>query len=350
MRGVRRAGSLFDRIVSFESLCRAARRAALGTRTKVPVARFLQDLEPEVLALRRELEDGTWRPSPARTFLLTDPKPRRIAAVSFRDRVVHHTLMAEVGPVLDATLVFDSYACREGKGGHRAVLRAQRFARGTRDGYLLRTDVEHFFETVDHDVVLGLVRRKIKDARTLVLLERIVRVPVEGSAPGKGLPIGSLTSQHLANFTLGALDHLAKERLGLRRYVRYMDDVVVFSGRKEALHEALAAMRGFVEEELLLRLKESATRITPVADGFPFLGFRVFPGSVRLGRVARLRFTRRLRAKERACREGRMDEATLAAEAQSLVAHVAAAGTLAFRRSLFGSGSLSLSPRGEGSG
>lgn len=169
----------------------------------------------------------------------------------------------------------------------------------------------------------------------LALLERIVRSPVEGAAPGKGLPIGSLTSQHLANYTLGHLDRLAKERLGLRRYVRYMDDIIAFAARKEPLHEALATLRVFARGELKLTLKESATRVAPVEEGIPFLGFRVFPATVRLGRAARLRFTRRLRAKEQAFARGEIDEAALAREAQSLVAHVAAADTAAFRRALF---------------
>jgi len=331
---VRRAGDLFERAVTFEALLAAARRAARGKRRKRPVARFLLDLEPEVLALRAELRAGTWRPSPFRTFLIAEPKIRRISAVPFRDRVVHHALMDVLAPVLDKTLIPDSYACREGKGGHRAVREAQAFARA--GGYFLKTDVEHCFETLDHDVVLGLVARKVKDRRVLDLLDRIVRAPVEGAAPGRGLPIGSLTSQHLANYTLGFLDRFAKERLGLRRYLRYMDDILAFADRKETLHEALAALRAFARDQLRLTLKEQATRIAPVEEGVPFLGFRVFPGTVRLGRAARLRFARRLLAKERACARGEIDEAVLAREAQSLVAHVQAANTRAFRRSVLG--------------
>jgi len=331
---VRRTGDLFGRVVSFEALVAAARRASRGKRRKRPVGRFLVDLESEVLRLREELVAGIWQPSPFRTFLIAEPKVRRISAVPFRDRVVHHALMAALAPVLDATLIFDSYACRDGKGGHRAVRRAQAFARA--GGFFLKTDIEHCFETLDHDVVLALVARKVKDRRALALLERIVRAPIEGAAPGRGLPIGSLTSQHLANYTLGFLDRFAKERLGLGRYVRYMDDILAFADRKETLHEALAALRVFARDELRLALKERATRIAPVTDGISFLGFRVFPATVRLGRAARLRFRRRLAAKEGAFARGEIDEAALAREAQSLVAHVAAADTQGFRRAVFG--------------
>lgn len=181
---MRRAGDLFERIASFGALLAAAARAARGKRRKRPVARFLVDLEPELLGLERELLDGSWRPGPFRTFTIADPKPRRIAAVPFRDRVVHHALMAVLGPILERTLIADTYACREGRGGHAALRRAQACARG--GGFFLKTDIEHCFETVDQEATLALVGRKVKCRRTMELLSRIVRVPVAGSLPGKG--------------------------------------------------------------------------------------------------------------------------------------------------------------------
>lgn len=328
-------------MTSFEALVAAARRAALGKK-KRPVARFLLDLEPEVLRLQRELRDGAWRPSPPKTFTIADPKPRRIVAVPFPDRVVHHALMAEVAPALDRTLGPESFACRDGRGGHAAVRRAHELAR--RGAFLLKTDIEHFFETVDQELVLERVEQRVKDRRALDLLARIVRVSVLGSEPGRGLPIGSLTSQHLANFFLGALDRFARERLGLRHYVRYMDDVIAFHGERAVLEDALVELAAFVRDELRLKLKMRATWIAPVADGLPFLGFRIFPGTVRLGRAARLRFARRLRRKERAFSLGRLSEEALAREANALVAHVASAGTLAFRRSVVRSGEIVGSP------
>lgn len=331
---MRRIGAFFDRLTSFEALIAAARRAALGKRGKRPVARFLLDLEPEVLRLQRELCAGTWRPSPPKTFTIADPKPRRIVAVPFRDRVVHHALMAEVGPALDRALGPESFACREGKGGHAAVRRVRELVR--RSGFFLKTDVLHFFETVDQELVLERVERRVKDRRALELLATIVRVPVLGSSPGKGLPIGSLTSQHLANYLLGDLDRFARERLGLGRYVRYMDDVIAFHEERAVLENALVELVAFASEGLRLELKMRATWIAAAGDGVPFLGFRVFPATVRLGRAARLRFARRLRRKERAHREGRLSEEQLAREASALVAHVASAGTLAFRRSVVG--------------
>jgi len=173
---------------------------------------------------------------------------------------------------------------------------------------------------------------------------RIVRIPVLGSLPGSGLPIGSLTSQHLANFMLGSLDRFVRARLGLGRYVRYMDDAIVFHEERSVLEDALVELVSFVRSELRLELKMRATWIAPVADGLPFLGFRVFPGTVRLGRAARLRFARRLRRKERAFREGWLSEDDLARQASALVAHVASAGICALRRSVAGSASSTWRP------
>lgn len=147
----------------------------------------------------------------------------------FRDRVVHHALVGALEPIYERCFINDSYATRKGKGTHRAVRRAQAFMRKTQ-GYL-KTDVEKYFDRIDHAILQGIIERKIKDRNLLKLIGLIIANSdrSRGLAKGKGLPIGNLTSHFLANVYLDPLDHFLKDGLGLRYYVRYMDDMVFFS-------------------------------------------------------------------------------------------------------------------------
>ena len=173
----RPADGLFARIASFEALEAAAQRAARGKRRKPGVAAFLAHLEPEVLRLEREFLSGTWRPGRYVEIAIRDPKPRIVSAAPFRDRVVHHALCAVIEPLFERGFIFDSYANRLGKGTHRAVTRYERF----RDRYaaVLRCDLYRYFPSIDHAVLKADVRRRIRCARTLWLIDAVI----DGSNP-----------------------------------------------------------------------------------------------------------------------------------------------------------------------
>ena len=330
---MKRHGHLFERIVSFDNLLLAAKKALLGKKSKPVVAQFFFHLETELLRLEEELKTGTYIPRPYRTFMVYEPKARRICAADIRDRVVHHAICNVLEPVFESFSISDSYACREGKGTHRAIRRAQAWSR--KYGYFLKLDVRKCFETVDHGTLKGLLRRKFKDVRLLELLDRIIDQPIPGGLPKKGLPIGNLTSQHLANFYLGHLDHFIKDELGVNAYLRYMDDMLVFGNDKEELHRLLAAVRDFLRERLQLDLKEEVCFLAPVTEGIPFLGFRVFPGLIRLRRGGWIRFRRKVREREREYREGKLDERGLVQSVQSLLGHVQHGNSLRLRQSYF---------------
>jgi len=336
---MKRQAGLFERINTFRNLLQAARQAARGKREKLAVAYFEFHLERELLTLQEELQTLSYRPGSFFTFEICDPKRRAICAAPFRDRVVHHAICNVLEPVFERRLIFDTYACRPGKGAHAAIGRAQQFARQYR--YFLKCDVRHYFERVDHAVLKALLARLFKDIPLLTLLNRIIDHAPPGAAPGKGLPIGNLTSQHFANLYLGELDHHLKERLQVKGYLRYMDDLLLFADDKPTLHQWLAAIGRFLQDNLRLELKEKATVLAPVTEGIPFLGLRIYPGVLRLNQRTLRRFCRKVRGRERAYRAGRLDLATLTQSVASLYAHVAHADTLPLRRRLL-QGSLDL--------
>jgi RNA-directed DNA polymerase len=330
---MRRVGHLFETITDFHTLCSSAHRAARGKRLSLEAGKFLLNLEVEVLQLQQELLDGTYRPADYRTFTITDPKPRTISAAAFRDRVVHHALCAAIEPRLEHFAIYDSYACREKKGGYAAIKRVQEFAR--RFSHFLKLDVYKFFETADHAVLKGLLRRLLKDNRTLTLCDRFIDAGAPGSASGKGLPIGNLTSQHFANLYLGPLDHFVKEPLCVRGYCRYMDDHLFFAQGKETLKSIHTAVKGFMEKQLVLELKDSATIMSPVSSGVPYLGFRIWPRTIRLDAYRARRFRALIRRRTKEWQGYEIDEAAWTRSVTSLCGWIEQAGTREYVKSFF---------------
>jgi len=306
-------GGLFARIVEVENLRRAMKAAARGKRDRPAVARLLNEADEELPRLREELESGKYIPRPYFHFRVYDPKPRTISCADFRDRVVHHAICDVIGPLIERRFIFDSFACRKGKGTHRATGRAQQLAR--RFSYFLKLDVASFFDSVDHEILLALLARQFREPRLLALLEVIVRAPLAGAPPGKGLPIGNLTSQWFANLYLDGADHLVKETLRMPGYVRYMDDMVLFADSKAVLWAAHDALAAWLADERRLSLKAAATRLAPCTEGVPFLGMRIFPGTWRLQHGRFVRTRRRMRGKERAYLEGQLGPEQLARSA-----------------------------------
>ena len=136
----RKHSDLFPAIANFQALCEAASAAAKGKRHKPGVAAFLANFEKNILRLERALLDGTWRPGSYTVIVVQDPKPRRVSAALFRDRVIHHALCHVVEPIFERGFIADSYANRLGKGSHRAVNRYDEY-RALRNGTIILVSV-----------------------------------------------------------------------------------------------------------------------------------------------------------------------------------------------------------------
>jgi retron-type reverse transcriptase len=289
-------------IADLHNLAAAFHAAASGKRGRVDVEFFRGDLDRQLALLRAALLDGTLMPGPARSFRIRDPKPRLIHAPCFRDRVVHHAIMAHVGPVLDRALAFDSYACRVGKGTLAAVQRAS--AHAGRYAWHAQIDVRGYFASIEHDLLLDLLARKFKDRALMALLGRIIGA--FETAPGRGLPIGALTSQHFANFFLSGADRLLLEGCGVRGFVRYMDDLVWWTDDRASARAGVEAVRVYLAETLHLRVKQPV-RVGRCRDGLNLCGFRILPGRTLLSRRRRRRYVALRRAGERDWLRGKIN-------------------------------------------
>ena len=345
---MKRLGDCWEQLVSFENLLLAYRKARRGKGRSVEVARFGIDLEKELFRLQDELTKGDYQPGSYRLFAIYERKPRLIAAAPFRDRVVRHAVMNAIEPTLDRTFIHDSYACRKGKGVHKAVDRYQAWSKRFR--YVLKMDVMRYFSSIDHGLLKLKLSRRVKDRETLQLLNRIIDTSPRTDQPlpafpgddlltplerPRGIPIGNLTSQFFANLFLDDLDHFLKEKLRLSAYLRYVDDLLVLGDDKDSLHEVAAVVKDQLLE-LRLWLHPHKAHIMPTRQGVDVFGYRIFPQRRQLRNDNGHRFARKLRRMAQAYAEGRMSWEQINPSVQSWIGHAQHGETLGLRRAIFG--------------
>jgi hypothetical protein len=340
---MRRANHLFERVVERDNLRLAVHKALRGKRSKGNAQAFVARLDQNLDEMRSALLGANFPLGVYHQFTIFDPKERLITAPCFRERVLHHAIMNVCEPVFERWLIADTFACRKGKGRIVALERARTFSR--RFPFFLKIDIRKYFDSISQPILTARLRRIFKDGRLLVLLDRIVAA--YETAPGRGLPIGSLTSQHFANFYLGWFDRFVKEDLSVRGYVRYMDDCALWGKSPAELRDRLAAVRAFLATSLDLELKANPY-INRSAHGLDFLGCRMFPGRLELNRRSRVRFRRKLKRLEGAFLAGQINEPALQQRATALVAFTRTPGLSAwgFRQRVLNSLSVGgLKPR-----
>ncbi len=341
--------NLYHQVYDFENLYAAYVAARRGKRERFAVICFEQHVEDHLIRLQNELQAQTYQPGAYRHFYIFEPKKRKISAAPFRDRVVHHALVNIIEPIWERRFIHDSYACRVGKGTHKALNRCTEFVRTHR--YVLQCDIAKFFPTIDHAILKTLLNNKIADPQMMWLCDQIIDsgVGVLDSERAsrwfagdnlfsplrpQGLPIGNLTSQFWANVYLNTLDHFVKRELKCRAYVRYADDFLLFSNEKSTLHHWHAELRTFAAEQLRLHIHREKSQVYPTRTGVPFLGFRHFGSHRRLKRDNVVRFRRRLRTMQADYAAGNASRKQIGHSIQSWCSHAAHGNTYRLRNQL----------------
>lgn len=270
--------NLYPLICDFDGILQSFKNASKGRRYQPAILRYVTNLEENLVNIQNHLIWQTWQPGQAKYFTIIDPKMRQVTAPPFADRIVHHALHSIIEPIFDRRFIYDSYACRKGKGSHEAVERTQYFLRSAKqlygdNFYVIKCDIKSYFASIDHDILLGLVKRAISDPGILRLFAKILKA--YGFEGGVGLPVGALTSQLSANILLDALDHTVKDEWGVRHYIRYMDDfVLMVKDKKEAKR-----VMGLINQEV----NALGLTLNPKSDYFPwqrgvdFCGYRIWP-------------------------------------------------------------------------
>lgn len=324
---MRRTLIRLEDVADLGNLSHAFWLAARGLRHRADVVAFAADLDANLARLAKQILGGNEVHDDFHRFTVHDPKLRVIHAPSLTMRVLHHALMRQLDPRLEASLVADTFACRVGKGSLAAVRRAQQHLR--RFPWHVKVDVRRYFDSIDHAVLLEVLRRRFKGEAVLHLCGRIIAG--YQTAPGKGLPIGALTSQHFANAYLGEFDRYLQQDLRVAGMVRYMDDVVWWCDSRVAARTSLAQARQFLAERLQLQLKSSA-QVHASVQGLTVCGFRIRRGALLLSRRRRQRYALARRKWELAWRAGQIDAGELQRGVNAALAITAHAQALIWRQ------------------
>ena len=334
------AEDLYDRLCSPENLELAFRKARKRKTLRPYVIEFESRLKENLEALRLELLFHTYRPRPLQSFILRDPKTRKISRSDFRDRVVHHALCNIIEPLFEKSFICDSYANGKGKGPLKALERFDIFKRkvsmnNTRACFVLKADVRRYFDTVDHKILLSLIKRKVKDKRVVWLVGTILSNH-KSTAEGKGMPLGNLTSQFFANVYLDQLDQFVKHTLKAEYYIRYVDDFVILDSSKERLELFKEEIDSFLEGKLLLGLHPDKSKVRRLERGIGFLGFRVFYHHRRVRKKNILKFWRVFGEMKRLNQTGGLSRETALEKLLGWFAYASNGNTYGYRKRVMG--------------
>ncbi len=283
-----------------KNLLDAWREFSRDKKRQKEVVEFSLHLMDNVLLLRRELAEKTYRHGPYRHAKINDPKPRDIHIASVRDRLLHHAIYRVLCRHFDRVFIFDSYSCRRKKGTHRSLNRFREYARDashnhTRTVWVLKCDIKKFFANINHKILKEILARHIEDTDTLGLFGKIIDSFRTDGRSGTGLPLGNLTSQLLVNIYMNDFDQFLKQKLHIQHFVRYADDFVILHESKEYLENLIPRLSMFLETQLKLSLHPDKVFIKTLASGVDFLGWTHFSDHRVLRTSTKRRMFRNLR-------------------------------------------------------
>lgn len=273
--------------------------------------RFGEDALRHLVTIQQRLRDRAYSFGPYKTFVVREKKHRDVVDAPMKDRIVHWMLYQHLLPIWTPRFIHDTYGNLPGRGTHAAVARLAQFARGAGATWALQLDISKYFYSVNHDLLKARALRYIGDHDLRQLVVALIdsfrtsdaydhlfdASTLYRTTAAKGMPIGNLSSQLFANIFLCDFDHWVKQALGVRRYIRYVDDMVVLSDSPDelrAIKEAIVAR--LAADGLTIHPRK--VRLAPVAAGVPFLGYVVWPNHISAGAYVRGRYIRRLREHE----------------------------------------------------
>lgn len=315
----------FNEVLDFNNLYTGYLKCRKGKAWKNSTTAYQVDATYKTWKLRHELLTKKYKMDDYNVFPIFQPKPRIIKSISFEDKVVQRSLCDNVlSPIFEKHFIYDNYACRKGKGVHAGINRTKEFLRSHyrrhgKNGYVLKCDIEKYYDSIDHDILKRIIRKLIKDEDLLWLIDMII-----DSTEGTGLPLGNQTSQLFSLIFLSAFDHYIKEVLRIKYYMRYMDDFILIDPDKEYLQYCKREIE-YLLSDLGLMLNDKS-HIFPIKNGFDFLGFHFYltgTGKVvmKLRRASKERMRRKLKKFKELYREGRITKEEIDHSWNSWVGH-----------------------------
>jgi len=273
---MKRVGFLIEKIADTDNILYAYCKARRGKQLKKDVILFSESLNENVQRMRMSILLGNVDVGNYTYFHINDPKPRKICAAAFHERVLHHSIMNVCHQYFERNLIETTYATRPDKGIYQAIDRARQASK--KYNFVAKFDFKKYFDSIDHTILKQKLKRLFKDKKLLDVFNQII--DSYETNENKGLPIGNLTSQYFANHYLSSMDYYIKENLKVKEYVRYMDDFLIFASDINELNNIIEKIIYFSSNNLLLTLKPIIKM--QVTSGIPFLGYKVYPNKILL--------------------------------------------------------------------
>jgi RNA-directed DNA polymerase len=237
---------------------------------------FQYNLEKNLFKLFADLNSGKYKHGGYSNFIVCDNKRREISVACIRDRVVHRLIYDYLNKIYDKTFIYDAWSCRVGKGLLGAIERTQGFLKGNFTSFIWKADIKKFFDSVDHGVLLNILKLRIKDIKTFEILKDIIFSFTAKSGGRAGMPIGNLTSQIFANIYLNELDHFVIHQIKPKAYLRYADDFILIESDLKKLKSFNFEIKEFLKKKLRLSVNFKSDKIIKVRQGLKFLGVKLW--------------------------------------------------------------------------
>ena len=287
----------FEDIISVDNLILAWQEFIKDKRNRKDTQEFMLNLMDNIIDLHWDLQNFRYEHGDYQAFKINDPKPRNIHKAVVRDRLLHHAINRVLYPFFDRTFIADSYSCRMNKAGLKAINCFKSFVYKVSENrkktvWVLKCDIRKFFDSINHEILIGILKDRISDENIIWLLEKVIFSFSKTS--GMGLPLGNLTSQLFVNIYMNEFDQYIKHKLKAKYYVRYADDFVVLSQDKSWLEELIFKIGDFLQEKLQLELHLDKVYIKTLFSGVDFLGWVHFPNHRILRTVTKKRMFRKL--------------------------------------------------------
>lgn len=325
---------IYQKIIRFNSLLSAWREFKKGKKSKKDVLEFEFKLEENLFTIQQDLIHKTYEHAGYIKFYIKDPKMRLIHKAIVKDRLIHHLVSGHLESIFEPEFITHSYSSRKDKGTHKAVLTLQDMANrishgGQKNCWVLKLDIKKFFASVNHQILIETLLRKINDQDFIELLQKIIK-----SFPDKGIPIGNLTSQYFANIYLNELDQFIAKGLKIQYYIRYADDFVFFSENRQDLLDLIPRIQHFLESKLDLILHPQKIILRKFRSGVDFLGYIVFPKHILPRTKTKRRLIRKIKERINEYRSGKITREKLRATINSYLGYLSHANTYQFRKEL----------------
>ena len=310
---MKRIGNLYDKVISLDNLRLADEKARKGKLHTYGVQLHDKHREEHIKALHESLKNGSFHTSKYHVFTIFEPKERQIFQLPYYpDRILHHAVMNILEPIWVSVFTKNTYSCIKNRGIHACAKDVKKALKQDKEGtkYCLKIDVRKFYPSINHEMLKGVVRRKIKDGRLLALLDEIIDSNVNTDLPianyvtdpetGQlvttalnGVPIGNYLSQYFANLFLAYFDHWLKENKRVKYYWRYADDIVILAPTKEELQALLIEIREYFKT-LQLKVKRNHQVFPVDSRGIDFLGYVFYHTHTRLRKSIKQKLCRRV--------------------------------------------------------